>query len=357
MHRFATVRTLFFGCFLWSLTSAGSLEAARARDFWQRSDEWFRSEEGRRFATNILSFQSPHGSWPKDTDTVSEPYTDDPQKLQGTFDNAATTDELRFLARSYQATENPKCKTAFVKGFEVILKAQYPTGGWPQLYPVPKSYHRHITFNDDVMLRLMQFLREVATSRRYEFLTVEQREAAKHSFDRGIQCIVKAQVFVDGKLTAWCAQHDAVTLVPQPGRTFEPVSLSGSESARLVQLLMSLENPGDDIIHAVDSAMEWFQKVRLTGIRVEEREDPRTPTGKDRYVVEDPNAGPIWARFYEIGTNRPLYCGRDGVVKYQLSEISHERRNGYGWLGYWPKEIINEQYPLWKRRWQKAVTQ
>ena len=37
----------------------------------------------------------------------------------------------------------------------------------------------------------------------------------------------------------------------------------------------------------------------------------------------------MWARFYEIGTNRPIFSDRDGFAKHDLSEIGYERRNGY----------------------------
>ena len=33
------------------------------------------------------------------------------------------------------------------------------------------------------------------------------------------------------------------------------------------------------------------------------------------------SAPPLWARFYEIGSNQPIFCDRDGVAKHQLSEI------------------------------------
>ena len=63
------------------------------------------------------------------------------------------------------------------------------------------------------------------------------------------------------------------------------------------------------------------------------RADDKAPRGKDKVVVKDPNAPGLWARFYEIGTNRPIFCDRDGVAKHDLSEIGYERRNGYACYG------------------------
>ena len=78
-----------------------------------------------------------------------------------------------------------------------------------------------------------------------------------------------------------------------------------------------------------------------------------TPKGFERYVVEDPAAEPMWARFYEIGTNKPIFCDRDGVVRYKLSDIGIERRTGYKWLGYWPKNFLAKEYPEWKAKLAK----
>ncbi len=47
---------------------------------------------------------------------------------------------------------------------------------------------------------------------------------------------------------------------------------------------------------------------------------------------------------YEIETNRPFFCDRDGITKYALKEIGSERRNGYGWYGNWGDSLAN-MYP------------
>jgi PelA/Pel-15E family pectate lyase len=59
----------------------------------------------------------------------------------------------------------------------------------------------------------------------------------------------------------------------------------------------------------------------------------------------------LWVRYYEIGTNRPIFCGRDGVVKYDVAQIEAERRNGYAWFGYWPRDLLARDYPAWKAKW------
>jgi len=169
------------------------------------------------------------------------------------------------------------------------------------------------------------------------------------AIEKGVECILKTQVRVNGKLTVWCAQHDEVTLEPAPARSYELVSLSGAESVGVVRFLMGIENPKPEVVLAIQGAVAWFREVKLTGFRVESLET-QGAHGHDRFVIPDPQAGPLWGRFYEIETNRPFFSGRDGVKKYQLSQIEYERRNGYAWYGSWPMRLLEEEYPRWLRR-------
>ena len=135
----------------------------------------------------------------------------------------------------------------------------------------------------------------------------------------------KAQIVVGSELTAWCAQHDEITLQPRPARTYEHVSLSGSETVGIVRFLMTRPS-APELTRSIDAAVGWLRRVRLSDSR--------------------------WARFYEIGTNRPIFSGRDGVIKYKLEEIEQERRDGYAWLGTWPGRLVEQEYPAWKKQLQ-----
>jgi pectate lyase len=313
--------------------------------------DWFAGAEAREIAANILSYQADLGGWPKNIDTTRATFKGDRKELKPTFDNDATTDELRFLARIFNATKDARYQSAFQKGLDYILKAQYPTGGWPQFAPPPKTYHRYITFNDNAMVRLLEFLREIYSTEVYTFVDEEHRRAARTAFERGIACILKCQIKVDGKLTAWCAQHDAKDYSPRPGRSYELVSQSGAESVPIVRLLMSLDNPSPEVVRAVDGAVAWFESAKLNGIRQVVVKDEKGPRGTNKIVVKDPSAPPLWARFSEIGTNRPIFSDRDGIAKHDLAEIGYERRNGYAWLGTWPQKLLADEYPAWKRKW------
>lgn len=322
-----------------------------ARYFLKKQAGWFAGAEAKRVAANILSYQSDLGGWPKNIDTTSVPFTGNRDELKPTFDNGATTDELRFLARMYNATKDETYRAAFERGLDYILKAQYPNGGWPQYFPPGRKYPRYITFNDDAMVRLMEFVRETERSPVYDFLSDQKRAEARQAFDRGIQCILKCQIKVGGKRTAWCAQHDEHDFSPRIGRSYELPSLSGAESVGIVRLLMSLDSPSPEVVQAVQGAVAWFKEAELHGIRQVEQPDAKSPKGWNKVIVKDPSAPPLWARFYEIGTNRPIFADRDGVAKHDLAEIGYERRNGYSWLNDWPQRLLTTEYPAWQKKW------
>ncbi len=331
-------------CLLFLSSSNATVPSQYAK----QAAEWFQSEEGRRIADNVLTWQTPHGSWPKNRDTASERFDGKSDDLNGTFDNGATTNELRFLARAFRATTEPRYEQAFLKGLSHILEAQYPTGGWPQFYPLSKGYHRHITFNDNAMVRILELLRDVSESSNYGFLKTEYRTKAKGAVTKGIDCILRTQIKQGDKLTAWCAQHDEKTLEPAWARSYEPPSISGAESVGVVRFLMSVEEPTPAIIAAVEGAVGWFRDVAIHGMRFDEFTDAEGQD--DKRIVADPDAGPLWARFYEIGSNRPIFLDRDSVVRYSLSEIGQERRNGYAYYGSWPTRLLTDEYPRWREK-------
>ena len=108
------------------------------------------------------------------------------------------------------------------------------------------------------MIRLMEFLRDATTAEEFAFLERDRRDLAKSVKDRGIDCILKCQLVVNGIRTVWCAQHDEVTLAPASARTYELASLSGSESSGVLKYLMSIDKPTPQVILAVKAGTAWF---------------------------------------------------------------------------------------------------
>ncbi len=324
----------------------------------EQPDAWYGSADAVAIAEPVLLFQRRSGGWPKNTDMARRLEAFEAKQVEAakadadsTIDNGATTTQLRFLARVYTAARADRFRGAFMAGLDYLLAAQYPNGGWPQFYPLRTDYSRHVTFNDNAMTNVMTLLRDVADGRApVAFVDETRRARAKAAYDMGVAVILASQIAVQGRLTAWCAQVDAVTLEPRQARTYEHPSISGSEGVGIVRFLMAIEHPSPAVITAVESAVAWFRDVQLAGLRVVERADASVPGGMDRVVVQDPAAPPIWARFYEIGTNRPIFSGRDGIVRYSLAEIEVERRVNYSWLGPYAADLLAKDYPAWKAR-------
>jgi PelA/Pel-15E family pectate lyase len=321
---------------------------------------WYGSTEAVRIADNLVLYQREIGGWDKNIDMALALGPKERAEIEAekrdaaahsTIDNEATYTQMRYLARVYTATRLDRFQAGFRRGLEYLLKAQYPNGGWPQFYPLRNGYWSHITFNDDAMVGVLETLRDIVRRKpEYAFLGDGERARAGQAIERAVECILKTQVVQDGTLTVWCAQHDERTLAPAKARAYELPSLSGSESVGIVEFLMGIEHPSPEVTRAIEGAVAWFRGSRISGIAVKTAPAAGTPKGFDTVVTADAAAPPLWARFYELGTNRPIFCGRDSVVKYSMAEIEYERRNGYRWYVDRPARLLDVEYPEWVRR-------
>ena len=316
---------------------------------------WFGTEEAKKIAENVLLYQRDIGGWPKNIQMQNLLSETEKQKLialksdlhEITTDNGATCQEMLFMSKMYAQVKDERYKESFLKGLNYLLEAQYKNGGWPQFYPLKKGYYTHITYNDDSMVNILNIMKQV--SEETDFYSIKPSkeivEKTKTAFDKGIDCILKTQYKQNGVLTAWCAQHDEVTLLPANARAFELASLSGYESAKITLLLMSIEKPSPEIITAVKSAQAWFEKTKITNL---EEKRVLNDAGKiiDKKMIPTQNAAPIWARFMELDTNEPFFCDRDGIKKKSIDQIGAERRNGYSWYTDAPKEVL-KKYASW----------
>ena len=321
-------------------------------------DSFYFTAEAREIAENVLVYQRPSGGWPKniqmhkpiDEEVRAElaiPNNND-AKYAPTIDNDATITEMRFMAKMYRAVQEERYKKSFEKALSYLFEAQYSNGGFPQFYPLRKGYYGHITYNDDATYNVLKMLKAVyEQSPEYAFAaTPEIAARAKKAFEKGIECILKTQIFRNEEPTVWCQQYDEFTLELASARAYELPSFCTKESANLALLLMEIPNPSPEIIRSVDGAVKWFEAHKITGIRQEYKEN--TEGKKDKFIVEDAGAPAIWARFYDLETEQPFFCDRDGVKQQKLSDIGYERRNGYGWYIDNPN-ILLEKYPEWRK--------
>src|SRR6185437_941687 len=172
----------------------------------------------------IVSFQTPAGGWSKNMSfsgalrLPGQPYaannlnafsdsTDfdkpkDPKwNYVGTLDNSSTTTERRFLAKVQALTpgkDRDAYRASFIKGIRYLLAAQFPNGGFPQVYPLEGGYHDAITFNDNAVSESAETLVDVAESKSdYSFVPADLRKQAGAAAAKAVKCILASQVVIN----------------------------------------------------------------------------------------------------------------------------------------------------------------
>ncbi|GEL10316.1 pectate lyase, PelA/Pel-15E family [Flavobacterium glycines] len=316
-----------------------------------------------KIADNMILFQRANGGWPKNYDMKAILTPEQVEKvastkaiLHTTFDNETTYTHIYYLAQVYTVTQIEKYKEACLKGIQFVMDAQYANGGWPQYFPLEKGYSRHITFNDGAYMGIINLLDKIVNNNpNFSFVDEGTKAKVTLAYNKGIDCILNMQIKDNGRLTAWCQQHDEETLLPAWARKFEPPSICNAESVGVVLFLMKIKNPNDRIIQAIQSAVKWFADSRIYNTRTESFEiqgfESKYKTVKrDVRVVTDLTAPPIWTRYYELGSHKPLFSDRNSEFLYSLAEVSVERRSGYSWYTYEPQKAL-DKYADWQKKY------
>jgi PelA/Pel-15E family pectate lyase len=223
-----------------------------------------------------------------------------------TFDDNNTQSATRFLMRLDQYVDDPKIDAAVERALGCFLQAQF-TGGkwdgaWPQRFPAPqKGYGGLPTYNDNTMSDCVKTV--LLAWELYE------KDEYLQSVKRCLEFYLRSQQ--PAPQTTWAQQYDK-DLKPAWARRFEPSSVTGGESCGNCMLLMDMYGRFGDrrYLEAVGKAVDWYKRSRIGG----------TETNG------------IWARFYEVGTNKPLYFTR----KYELTfkdddlPVHYSFKSGYG---------------------------
>lgn len=302
----------------------------------KNADSWFGSAEAIRIADECIQYQvSGEGGWQKGMTTS---HTGD--WAHSTVDNDATTSQIRFLMRTYAQTKQQKYLDCAMRGVDCLFKMQYSNGGYMQVLNTPGTYHAHITLNDGAYVHIMQIMDEMSR-KTGDFTAVSDAYAQKaaQSLEKAIQCLLDMQIVSGGTKTAWCQQHNENDLKPAGARAYELSSICTSESAGVITYLYNYAKAHPertDIVSAVNAAIEWFKKAALYNIKFDWNSDK-----SDKVVTKADGAGPIWARFYTLDTQVPMFSDRDGGTYYDVAQISQERRTGYAWYGNWGKNVIS----------------
>ena len=256
-----------------------------------------------------------------------------------TFDDDNTQSAIQLLlavADASQGATEPRdgrIREARDYALKKLLAAQRPNGGWPQRwtgvpvsakdYPVqparfptdypreyPKlNYNGYYTLNDnthrDCVMALLDAGRRLGDP------------AFRAAALKGGDFLILAQL--PDPQPSWAQQYNA-KLEPDWARAFEPPCVCSNESGGAMRLLVDLylETGDEKYLEPLPRAIAWFKRSQLS-----------------------PG---LWARMYEIGTNRPIYGDRDGKIKYRVEDLSPERQTGYSWKGSYGLPAIFSYY-------------
>ena len=219
-----------------------------------------------------------------------------------TLDDRTTQGAIDFMMRIAAETGDRQYRSSARAGLDSLLSAQYPAGGWPQHYPPGSGgYHRYLTLNDgagtDAMMTLLR---------------------GYHQYDDGrylAAALRAAQWLIDFQLPdphrGWAQQY---TLEGEaaPARWFEPPACCSAVTANVMNTLVEifLKTGDKRYLSPIPDAIAWLEKSEIRpGVR---------------------------ARFYEIGTNRPIYVNNERQVVYDQVDL----RPGYGWEGGYGSSAI-----------------
>lgn len=305
-----------------------------------QSDSWYGTDEAVAVAENVLLYQRNNGGWHKNIE-MHQPLTDSEKQViageknkESCLDNTATTQEMRFLAKVYKHVKDDRYQAAFLKGLNMIIKAQLSKGGWAQYYPYRgRGYWDYITFNDNLTVNCLKLLWDIYEGKN-EFSGIVNEAAvasAKSAYDKGLQCILDCQIVDEGVKTVWCAQHDPITLDAAVGRPHEHPSFSGGESVDILEFLMDIENPSEAVQEAVIAGVKWMDEHKIENKRV-------VDIAGDR-VIQDAEGYNIWPRFIQLGGE---VADRVYTAHFAMLESSG-RTNSYSYGGntYYYKDADN----------------
>ncbi len=266
-----------------------------------------------------------------------------------TLDDDTTQAALRFLMRTDQALrfQDAQIHEAVEYALTSLVKAQYPNGAWPQGYdqfpdpekfpvkpasppatwsrvwPGSRQYWLQYTLNDNALATTIETLFEAErvyvradyAGRNFNQLAARCRAAAEQAGD----FLLLAQM--PEPQPAWAQQYD-FDMHPAWARKFEPPSVTGGESQDVLRMLLTLyaETGRRKYLEPVPRALAYLRRSRL-------------PDGR-------------LARFYEMGSNKPLYFTRD----YTLTHDDANMPTHYSFKVTDDTDAIAREYELVKNR-------
>jgi PelA/Pel-15E family pectate lyase len=316
-------------------------------------------------ADNLLLYQRDNGGWIENRDPArildaaeKAELVAEKAEARSSFDNRNIYSQIEYLAAAFGQTGKAAYRDAAARGLDYALAQQIAScGGWPHTVPGTSSYHGYITIADEVTSGLLRLLRKIsAGADPFGYVDAATRARTKAALDRGDECVLKLQIVQNAQLTGWAGQYDPESLQPAQGRAFELPSIVSQETVEMLRYLMSIQKPSAAQVKSIESAVAWLRHSQIAGARLEKVTLEKPVQYQyhvatfDYRLVDDANAPPLWARFYDLKDNSIVLANRDSVRVKDFSEIHPERRSGYAWFGTWPAALLNEEYPAWRVR-------
>ena len=192
-------------------------------------------------------------------------------------------------------------------------------------------------------------------------MTVDGMKAA---VEKGNKFLVNAQIANDGVKAGWATQVKDDMSVTM-GRTYERESVSAFTTKAVVEYLMTVHTPSQEIINAVNSGVEWLKSVKLADKELKVVKDTTMNNGFDVYLVDGSGT---WASnyVYDAATKsyRPLYsdvdptrADADFVNSYDYADLTSKEKKFIFYatrttIDYYDNtlatELINTTYETWK---------
>lgn len=230
--------------------------------------------------------------------------------------NGATTSELKYIAKYITANkpEDSKYQDAFVKGIKYLLTTQHDNGGWSMNPGSGSGFNANIEVGNKAMTEVLTLLSDIAILNNQDYVFARKAmnvDEIKSAVEKGNDFIVKSQISNNNKKSGWATQYDKSGNVTM-GHTYERESVSSYTTKDVIDYLMTIHNPSQDIKDAVESAYSWLKDVKIADKEQKVVKDTSMNNGFDVYLVDGSGT---WASnyVYDKATDsyRPLYSDVD----------------------------------------------
>lgn len=230
--------------------------------------------------------------------------------------NGATTSELKYLAKYITANkpEDSKYQDAFAKGIKYLLTTQRDNGGWSMNPGSGSGFNANIEVGNKAMTEVLTLLSDIAILNNQDYVFARKAmnvDEIKSAVEKGNDFIVKSQISNNNKKSGWATQYDKSGNVTM-GHTYERESVSSYTTKDVIDYLMTIHNPSQDIKDAVESAYSWLKDVKIADKEQKVVKDTSMNNGFDVYLVDGSGT---WASnyVYDKATDsyRPLYSDVD----------------------------------------------